>query len=328
MRRSTLFIAGFALLSRALASCGTFSSEAVTASNGPDADTDALPMVSEAAAPTGSCSDPLTEGWSPPERLSNLRGSNGEVTFVDPFVSADGLTLLVVNASGAPLRVYRATRSTRGADWSTAVELVGLSNQTYAPPYPSSAAPSAEILLAAEGSQTDIFEGLFLDGGWSKQRIDSLVRPDVDMWPTVSADGLLLVYQQRNANQDNPFRVLFQSTRSAPNPEAAWSGPTALVSPPFDGGPNDVAWSHPALTPDGLGLFYSVESRKGVVELAARRTRTESFFADGGAGAEVPAFRSDGYTSYVRSVTADGCEAYLTSDRGGALDVYVAKRLR
>ena len=309
-----------------MASCGAFSSEAETSRNDPDAATDALPMVTD-AAPAGSCSAALTEGWLRPERLTKLRGSNGEVTFVDPFVSADGLTLLLVNASGAPLQVYRATRSTRLAEWSMAVELVGLSNPTYAPPYPSSAEPSAEILLAAEGSQTDIFEGLLQDGGWSKKQIDSLVRPDVDMWPTVSADGLLLVYQQRNANPDNPFRVLFQSTRSAPKPEAAWSGSSALASPPFDGGPEDVAWSHPALTPDGLGLFYSVESRKGIVQLAARKTRKGSFFADGGQGDEVAAFTSDGYTTYVRSVTADGCEAYLTSDRDGALDAYVAKRL-
>lgn len=316
-----------------LASCGAFSSSDDAAAPVDGGGGTVIGDAADGAATSphdggalGPCSRDLSVGWKPPQRLTQLRGGGGELGFVDPFVTSDGLTLFVVNASGSPLRIFRATRASRDAEWSAAVALSGVSNETYAPPYLSSAKPSEEVIIAAEGSQTDIFEVLPSGDGWSKEKIPSLFRPDVDLWPTLSADGLVVVYEEVNANKDNPFRALFQASRSAPSPSADWSEPKGLASPPYDGGPGDVAWSHPALTPDALGLFYSVDTERGAVRVAQRKTREDAFFSATQSGTLVPSLGSDGYTTRVRSVTADGCEAYLTSDRDGVLDSYVATR--
>lgn len=283
--------------------------------------------ASDAATATGPCTAPLTDGWSAPVRLADLRGAATERYFVDPFVTSDGLTLLLVNGVGAPLKIYRATRPSRDAAWSTATELSGYTGPTDIPIYPTTAAPNDEIVIAALSSLADIHT-LTRDEGsssWTPDVITPLTRPELDLFPTVTADGLMLVYEQMNANPNNPFRVLLQTLRSKAGDE--WGLPEALASPPYDGGAASVDWRYPALTPNGLGLFYSVATEPDMVYLASRKTRQEQFFQQGSAaGVPIPALVVKGYTTRVRSITEDGCEMYLTSDRDGVLDAYVAKR--
>ena len=307
------------------ASCSSFSAESDGTAGNDGGASDAT--ATDGGPITGKCMQPLDEGWSTPKRLADLRGAKGERYFVDPFVTADGLTLFLVNGSGPDLRVYRANRSSRVAPWSTATPLEGFTNPTYAPPYPTSANPDAELIVAGEAIHTDMFELVPGDSGtWTGTVIEALERPDVDLSPTLTADGLMLVYQEVSANdQQNPFRALFEATRATATPGSPWDK-RGLASPPYDGGPGDVAWHHPALTPNGLGLFYAVDGKDDVF-FVTRKTRDDDFFSDTATSVTIPSLASAGFTTRVRSVTADGCEMYLTSNReDGVLDAYVATR--
>jgi hypothetical protein len=263
--------------------------------------------------------------WSSPNKLG-LTGPKGEVHFRDPFVTADGLMLYLGHSDGEGWRVFRATRSSRGASWSTPQELPGFRSPSWAVPYPSAFSDPDEVVAAIAGTHTDMGAIVPKGGEWSAIKYPELWRSDIELAPTVTADGTTLVYFSTNAPRPNEqFRALVQSTRGAPSRTSPWSGPRNVDGSP-DGGsalPQGLKW--PALTSDGLGLFYSTEAAPHRVQFVARKVRTASFF--GGAPLVIADLSAtDGLGSRVRSMTADGCEVYLTSDRDGVEEAWFATR--
>lgn len=180
--------------------------------------------------------------------------------------------------------------------------------------------------MTTPGSSLDIGAATPDGGGWHVTRYEELVRPDVDLWPSISADGVLLLYGQVGANPGNPFKILWQVTRAAPARSSPWSTQRDEVFEKPDGGstlPPDLEW--PAMTPDGLGLFYAL-AKAPEVWFVERARRADVFFSMETEPTPIPALAADGFTTRVRSMTADGCELYLTSDRDGVEDAYVATR--
>src|SRR5262249_53678948 len=88
-----------------------------------------------------------------------------------------------------------------------------------------------------------------LQGGFGEPApLDDRINvPDArDRGPTISSDGLTLIFFSNRKGQDD----LFMATRSSLN--SAWSEPVALSTLNTDG--DEV---YPALSADGLSLFFS-----------------------------------------------------------------------
>lgn len=282
----------------------------------------------DAGAPFDCTASAITS-WSAPRRLTQLVGASGELHFTEPFVLADGLTLLLTHANGPTREVFRATRSARTAPWGTPTRLVGFSNPDYAEPYPTAVGP-AEVIVAIPWAAASLDIGALVPegGAYATLHFGELQRPDTDFYPTLSADGTTLLYAEFGASPQNPFRTLLQATRGAPDPASPW-GSTRGVDEAFaDGGaslPPDV--ETPAMTPDARGLFYG-DATHETVHYATRGSIAQPFFSGKAAPITIDALKKAGAATHVRSITADGCEAYLTSDRDGVPDAYVATRLR
>lgn len=327
MRRrvlALLTIAGIA----AAAACQGFGEEPVAAPSGsPDGAANDAAGDGDGASAPASCSGTI-DAWSAPVPLS-LVGPGGEVHFRDPFVTADGLSLYLAHLDGAGWRVFRSTRPSRQSGWEVPTELRGFRAPAYAVPYPSAHARSADEIVAAIASIHTDMGAIVRDGGtWNASLYAELQRPDIERVPTVTADGVTLVYVEVNAPRPNDtFRILLQASRGAPTLASPWDGSKNVASAPDGGSSLPEGFDWPALTPDGLGLFYVTEAAKHRVRYVKRKVRSGSFFVDGVAPVEIADLSAEsGYTSRVRSITDDGCEVYLTSDRGGVEEAWMAKR--
>lgn len=259
--------------------------------------------------------------------MTELVGDGGEKGFAHPFVTADGLTLWVDRAGGGRFEVFRGKRASRSAPFGTLERMRGL-EQSNVTPYPSSAR-DGEVLVMVAGVRADIaLRTQQSDGGWTATTIDQ--RPDNEAWPTLSGDGTLAVFLYFEAEPPlRFFDVVFVDRARAAEGEP-WSRLAGLVGPLPDGGsalPKGRRIETPGLAPDGLGLFYSIDGR---VFYVARPNRTAPFFKAETQPIAIPALDAEtdatSTTTAVRSQTADGCEVYLTSNRDGADDVYVAER--
>ena len=315
-----------ALAVGAIASCAAFSGEpeddavAVDAEGGASGDASDGGFVDCRTRPIAS--------WSEPERLG-LVGPAGEVQLRDPFVTADGLTLYLGHLDGDGWRVFRALRTSRSAPWGTPSELPGFRAPSYARPYPSAAVgPGDEVVAAIAGVHTDM-GAIVRDGGaWGATLYEELQRTDVEFAPTVTADGTTIVYVEVNAPRPNDqFRILLQSSRGAGSRTSPWSGAKQIADGPDGGSALPPGLDSPALTSDGLGLFYVTIEEPHLVRYATRKVRASSFFGAAAPPQQLPALSAaPGFASRVRSMTEDGCEVYLTSDRGGVEEAWFARR--
>lgn len=118
----SIVVIGFALggAVAAFGGCDAFEEPTGSALDG-GASTDvadvAAPDVTD-GPPLGPCNERPITAWTTPRRLTELRGSDGAIHFVDPFVTADGLTLWASKLSGDRWVAYRATRASRDVAWS------------------------------------------------------------------------------------------------------------------------------------------------------------------------------------------------------------------
>lgn len=274
----------------------------------------------------GVCSGRPITSWKQPRRMTELVGDGGEKGFAHPFVMADGLMLWVDRFAGGKYEVFRAKRTSRNASFGVLERVAGLTQESVAP-YPS-AARAGEVLVMRAGVRADIaIREELADGGWSSAWIDQ--RPDNEAWPTISGDGTLAVVLHYEAEPPARFFDVMSVDRARVANGEAWSRLRGLVEEQPDGAPalpKGKRIATPALTPDALGLFFNIDTR---VHFVGRPTRDAPFFT--AATEPVPIQAVDapmtaGTTTSVRSMTADGCELYLTSDRDGEDDVYVSER--
>lgn len=302
-----------------IAACGSFSATSTPSDGGT--------AVAQSDAPTSPCAAQPMTSWRPPRRMSELAGDGGEKGFQDPFVSADGLTLWVDRKAGGKYEVFRATRPSRSTAFGVLTRLPALDNPGYLAPYPSSN-QQGQVLVSHAGIQSDLaFRAELPDGGYTLQLIDQ--RSDNEASPSVSADGTEVVFLHFASDGPQRFFFLAASTRTRTDAKEPWSSLRSLVEKGADGGaalPNGTWFDGPALTPDALGFFYE---QGGHIYFVTRKARSAPFFTQATQPLMIPALDAadtGDITTRVRSITADGCEMYLTSNRDGDDDVYLAER--
>jgi hypothetical protein len=241
--------------------------------------------------------------WGAPQRIVELATSvfdwGGQIT-------GDGLTLYY-NIDGS---AYVARRPDRASPFGAALPL-GLGTTAFDP------SPS-----------TDELE-LYFDDGQASPCIYVSTRPDTaSAWgagvvtalcpnmtgPFLTADGLTLYYNTVTANPEGVLSVTHRASRSdafAPGPPIA-----ELMT--------GIAYGFPALTGDGLQIFFESSNAQGDLYVATRADASSPF----GAPTALATFNTASAEGDA-SVTADGLELFFESNRPGGAgnsDLYHATR--
>jgi hypothetical protein len=287
----------------------------------------ALALVAAACGRLGYDSEFVTCDWrdgvqlSAPAHLAELATPVDEV---DPFLTADGLTLYFASNRAGPFDIYAATRPRQGASFG----------------------PPARIPESSEGD--DFSFGVSTDGRvgylasdrpggpggvsiWLGVR-DDPGAPFADLWslgisspgddydPMLTADERVLWLAPASPEDDPRPQDLHLARRNG----ASWvfSRPERVEELSSDAGEAD-----PSLSDDQLVIVFAT-SRRGARELwyAVRDDADEPF----GAPAPIPDINS-GFGDSQPFLRGDGCELFFSSRRPGGSgqnDLYRAVFLR
>ena len=269
-----------------------------------------------------SCNERAPTAWSAPKKLDALTAPGTSSAPVDPYVLPDGLTLFftAVDATSTHSRIFFASRAGRADPFAAGTPLAGLETLGDKDLKEPALENLRELIFASEGdlwvatrpSPADAVKP-------TKYPPGDLNTPDAEGAPTVSAHGELRMVFVRTKTGERSR--LFEARRSDPSPGGAWSDVTDLTL--LNGAGYDLTC--PALSPDGLTLFYASNSGEpaGTSIYVARRPKLDATFNP---PEVVKALSVTGKTSCPRAITDDGCEIYLTNDSSGARASYVAAR--
>lgn len=157
--------------------------------------------------------------------------------------------------------------------------------------FPAGAADDEVFFL----DQNKIFTATKDPGGWLGRSASIDPAPnEVDRWPSLTSDGLLLVFQREGMT-----RRLKQMTRDAKN---------ATFTAMRDAWKGDVPseFREPSITADGLGLLYMIDNTTYLTE----RGRRDVVFEPSTVPIQIDAPPTGQLR--VRSMSADGCKLYMT----------------
>jgi hypothetical protein len=227
---------------------------------------------------------------------------------IHPFVSADEKILFGESVVGGNHNLVYGTRVTPTDPFDLVVINAG------------AALPDQDELAPAGFTENEIYFGhptqksLFVTrrtapgSEWYSNPVSGIpIGGDEDRWPSLTADGLLMVFRRTEQNAEGLAHNLKQITRTATD------GPWSLVTI----GVMTADMSHPVITHDGLGLFYK---QGGQTLFASRTTTTHSFQLASGTPVSIGGMETS--LVIVRSMSRDGCRLYLTNGN----DSYVATR--
>lgn len=237
----------------------------------PDATTavDAAADAPADAAPLGP--------WGVPVALDEL---NTNMRELDPTLSADGLEIFFAsnrgNGANGTFDIYRATRATTSDPFSPPQRVVEL----------STAASEVGIHLSADGltawfyrqnpAQFDVFRATrpSRDQPFGAAMPEpALSQPDDDRDPSLTADGLLVVVEHEETEEDHEIYLYERASIAAP-----WGAPRKLTEV-------SSAVSDGAAALDAAGLvlvFHSDRPDGGLLHdlfIATRASRGEPFSA-------------------------------------------------
>jgi Tol biopolymer transport system component len=256
-----------------------------------------------------------------PEALTALNTSASELS---PRLSKDGLALYysVVVPTGSQAATYMAKRASLDAPFGSP-ELVGT---TGLPARPTNAALSDDELTIVQ----ELYEGkdegshLYMASRPDKngtfgpfKRLTTLNAGKNDLSPYLVGDGTVLYFASERAGSES--LDLYRATRASPT--GAFGAPAKVEG--LGGG----AELYPAPSADELTMYFA--SKRGGsagldIYVATRASADVPFDAP----APVAEVNSPG-DDHPGSISADGCELYLSSNRTGGAgehDLYVARR--
>lgn len=324
------------VLSFCISGCATGGAEdAPTSDAGAEVNADAsgsgdgslFPMDDAADdAPLPSCNGAPLTAWQAPTPLG-VTGVVTSATVVDPYVLPDGLALLFASADASgKSRLHFATRANRSAPFVSGALIPGFEGADWAAidvGQPTAVGPD-EMVFTTPANNGDLWVATRPGGSGSvtsRRYTETFINTaDVEGTPTLTADGERMIFAR--AGSGTPYG-LYEATRLTTTPGSAWIGVSALTSL------NNASYSVacPALSPDGLTLYFATNSEAPTsastqVFVTQRTSRTTAF----GTPVAVPALSVPGKLNCPRSITADGCELYLSNDSTGTFRAYSAKR--
>ena len=279
----------------ALVGCGEVKNEST-----PDAPIDAAPDSTPPVDGPRVCSPtaPFTSSTLIAEVSSTQRDER--VT-----LSRDELEMYVTRLF--PARIFRSTRSSAAASWSTPVLVDALNTRTDQGAdmlsadgltlYMTATDGSDQLMVATRSSPTATFG--------EASPLANVNSTDRELWGTATADDLVLHF---HSDRDGTGR-LYRATRTS---TTAPFGAPVIAEAPAD-------LFSPTIVEGGLGLYYTVLGTG--VFYTSRSSLTEAF-PDGTLLDNIPG-------GWVTWISPDHCHAYFNVELKngvGDIDVYLATR--
>ncbi len=247
-------------------------------------------------------------------------------------ISADGLELYFASerAGGfGAVDVWVSTRQSINDAWSPPANLGATLNGPYGESYPSLSSDGLTLYFSDAYSGAPRPGGLgggdiwittrpSRDASWgTPMNIGTPINsPDLDMSPTISGDGLTLIFNSRNRAGGFGSWDVWMSTRASV--QDPWSPPVNLGSTVNSGN-----WEGECgLSPDGLALFYG-SGRTGIVGavdiwMSTRKALADSWSVAVNLGSVVNSSSDDG----TARLSSDMRTLYFNSNRQGGFGDY------
>jgi len=239
-----------------------------------------------------------------------------------PSISADGLSLYFSSArSGGPADLWVTTRATGSDPWDPPVKLGSPINSAYTDGTPNLSADGLTLYFSSwrpgPGWQGDMdlwkATRQTTDGQWAAPvNLGPIINSSAFDWsPTISADGLLLVF-----SSDRPGGIgktdLWMTKRSTT--DDPWSEPVNL-GPPVNSPSIEAT---PSISSNGLLLFFQSTRPGGYggpvdIWVARRKTPDDPWSEPVNLGPVINTFGFDG----LPSISADRSALYFVSNRPG-----------
>lgn len=276
---------------------------------------DAAPPSCNAAAPTA---------WSTPTALTEVTGVAKTEPAVDPYVLPNGLALVfAAPGPSGKLRPHFVTRANRGVPFSGGAQIAGFDGAEWdgVDIGQPTAVSVEEMLFTTPINMGDLWVATAASGTIASKRYGEtfINTGDFEGMPTLTADRERMIF----ARAVSGHYELFEATRLSTAPGTPWVGVSPLTSI------NNASYSVacPALSPDGLTLYFTSNAEapgtlQTTIFVTQRTSRTTAF----GTPTAVPALSAPGKLNCPRSITADGCELYLSNDSSGKTQAYAARR--
>jgi len=268
----------------------------------------------DASKPT--CNATPATGFGAPARMTNLKGVTGADTNDSPFVFPDGLTLYFTGLDTLGRKhLHVVKRPDRASDFGTGA-LVDITDV-------GGVLRSRDVADTVGHGVDEIFFGGTGNDLWTAKRSGgagpfAAVRmglpvdtSDNEVTPTITEDGLRLIFG-RIAPTTLSYH-LYEATRPSVS-ATSWTDASQIT------GLTGLTQTCPTISTDGLTLYYAVATSTTASEVYfTQRTSLSGAF---GTPTKIPILSPTGALDCPRSITADGCELYMSI--GGA--AHVAKR--
>ncbi|MAG92257.1 MAG: hypothetical protein CMJ48_00685 [Planctomycetaceae bacterium] len=261
--------------------------------------------------------------WSPSVKIESVSSSSNDS---QPTVSQDQLSMIFGSrrpGSNADYNLWESRRTSASVPWPTPVELEAL-NTDFREFGPALSGDGLNLVF----SRNDAEQRAQL---WSSTR-DSLTSPwkpakplasEINgdyhtLSPSLSADGLVLVYERSDVDKV-ASRNLWISERASI--DAPWQTGVKLEN----GISSDLRESTPNITPDGLGLLFSRNPGQDGRHwyLSQRTTRTAPW-----SNPEEFDFRMEGFAlGVLKQLIDDGQTIYFSMYKNRLWDIYSCKRI-
>jgi hypothetical protein len=255
--------------------------------------------------------------FTTPLRVAEVNPTNDQQ---QPHLSGDGLTIYFA-AFTSDYHIYTAERTARDQPFANARELTEVRAGSAAD---TAFAPTIDQLTAYmssnRGGDIDIWisqRGTTTEP-WGTPVRSAVSTSFIDYDPIQSADGLRLYWAIVMWDQGVGATDLVVATRASVTDSF---GPPSLVA----GVDTLEVDDNPSETADGRMLVFSSQrAGGGDIYFSTRASIADAY----GAPSPVPDVNMGATAESEPFVTADGCELWFTSDRGGAHDIYSASVIR
>lgn len=280
------------------------------------------------ASTTGTTPPPSTlcsnsRAWGTPQLVPGVNSTNTDRIV---SLSSDELTMVFQNSQGSDrassTNVFLATRAAKTATFGAPAAISTLTggNRNFEPSLSSDGLTIFWDAVDANNQFSVLYRATRAAGGTfaTPTQLPNIAAASTDtLSPFISADGAELFMLR--ASSPNAPRTIFHSLKSG----ADFGAPSALaeIGVTVTGDVDAIA-----LSADRLTLYFSSATTAGGlggydIFMSSRSSTTSAFIAP----TPVTALNSSSGDD-VGWVSADNCRVYMSSDRGGNDDIYMASR--
>ncbi len=239
------------------------------------------------------------------------------------FLSFDGLTLYLARSTPTEYsRIFEAMHQAEGT-WSTPAEIVGLTNVYANVDYPWVSADNLRMYYYStelSWRRLRMAERPSIAAPWlTGQEIEELNRLGRVANPTLTKDELTIVFSGLNLRGGKGYWDLWMASRSDRHAPFADVVNLGAVN-------SDAHDMHPALTPDGLTLYFASDRDDAFQVFEAKRPSRQAPF---GPPQHIAMFDTPGGDTQYPRLSPDGTMFFIGRWTGcGSMDIYISFKVK